>query len=267
MQRGGSSELGDRAAGGTGAPTGKGMEVQEQCLPGPALGPHSRGQTKAVQHSQGGEDAPQETSRQRVSMWRQWAGGSKSESQEEVGAEPGPTMEERHIMGDSVMFGPEVVRLAAEEDEEQVSIMVAIEKAIEGVEEEGPHQGGLVGRFESEFVQPPVSPFQRMDEQGRAALKEVQAMLARGEELPPGPEWQQENPAQYRENPKFVRGTPHTKASAWARLVPKVDGLARVLDIIKNSWTTTWTCRWSSQARTSRMECAQERTQNRCQRC
>lgn len=29
-----------------------------------------------------------------------------------------------------------------------------------------------------------------------------------------------------------MRGTPHTKARAWARLVPKVDGM--VLDIIKN---------------------------------
>ena len=40
-------------------------------------------------------------------------------------AEPGPTMEEGRIAGDSVMFGPEVVRLA-EEDEEQVSIVAAI---------------------------------------------------------------------------------------------------------------------------------------------
>ena len=69
--------------------------------------------------------------------------------------------------------------------------------AIAGVEEEGPHQGGLVGLFESEFVQPPVSPFERMDDRGRAALKEVEAMLARGETLPPGPEWEQENPPQY----------------------------------------------------------------------
>ena len=88
-------------------------------------------------------------------------------------------MEEGRIAGDSVMFGPEVVRLV-EEDEEQVSIVAAIDMAIAGVEEEGPHQGGLVGLFESEFVQPPVSPFQRMDGQGRAALKEAEAMLTRG---------------------------------------------------------------------------------------
>ena len=56
------------------------------------------------------------------------------------------------------------------------------------MEEEGPHQGGLVGHFESESVQPPVSPVQRMDERGRVLLKEVEEMLARGEELPPGPE-------------------------------------------------------------------------------
>ena len=54
-----------------------------------------------------------------------------------------------------------------------MSILAAIDMAIAGVVEEGPHQGGLVRLFESGFVQPPVSrrPFQRMDDQGRAALK------------------------------------------------------------------------------------------------
>ena len=71
-----------------------------------------------------------------------------------------------------------------------MSIVSAIDTAIAEVEEEGPHQGGLAGLFESEFVQPPVSPFQyhfrgSLDEQGRASLKEVEAMLARGETLPP----------------------------------------------------------------------------------
>ena len=57
-------------------------------------------------------------------------------------------------------------------------------------------------------------------------------MTARGEKLPPGPEWEQEKVPQYRQSAKFVRRTPHTKARAWARLVPKVDGM--VLDIINN---------------------------------
>ena len=67
---------------------------------------------------------------QRANRWRQWAGEREGESQEEVGAEPGPTMEEGCIAGGTVMFGPEVVQLAAAEDEEQVCIMDAVERAI-----------------------------------------------------------------------------------------------------------------------------------------
>ena len=74
-------------------------------------------------------------------------------------AQPGPMMEEGHIVGNSAMSRPGVMRLAAAEDDEQVSVMVPIEKVIEGAEEEGPHQRGLVGRFESEFVKPPAGHY------------------------------------------------------------------------------------------------------------
>ena len=126
----------------------KTMVVQEQGLHETA---RAMAEAGTAEQAGWGEEEPKETLRQRAGRWRGWAGEMEGASQDEVGAEPGPAMEEGRIVGVSVMCGPQVIRLA-EEDEEQVSIIAAIGRAIAGVKEEGPHQGGLVGIFESEFA-------------------------------------------------------------------------------------------------------------------
>ena len=81
-----------------------------------------------------------------------------------------------------------------------IDMEAAIEAAIAASLQDGPDRGGLrlVEHQVGDFVQPPLCPFERMDEQSRQRLHEAEAVMARGEELPAGPQYGQVSPEGWR---------------------------------------------------------------------
>ena len=145
----------------------------------------------------------------------------------------GPAQDEGRLQGDMVSFGEDGDLLTpGMQDEQHVDIVSAVEQAIRESEREGPDRGGLVGGFDGEFVTPPNDPFERMDEESRARLREAERILREEGELPPGPVWARANPKKYSKNKPCVKGTPHMKWRRWQQAKPRFDGMA--LDIIKH---------------------------------
>ena len=71
-----------------------------------------------------------------------------------------------------------------------------------------------------------------MDSYARQKLREAEATLEQGGQLPAGRQCWAENPAKYRKNKTFVKCTPHMKWKRWQKMQPRCDGLA--LDIVMN---------------------------------
>ena len=145
----------------------------------------------------------------------------------------GPRQDEGNIEGDCITFGPEVVEFDRDQSREvDIDMGAAIEAAIAASLQDGPDRGGLVEQQVGDFVQPPLCPFERMDAQSRQRLQEAEAAMAKGEELPAGPQYGQANPEGWRENRPWRQGAPHRRWKQWAAMVPRVDGVA--MDIIKH---------------------------------
>ena len=84
-------------------------------------------------------------------------------------------------------FGPETLQVEREQDEEQgIDMGAAIARAPEESEKPGPDQGGLLNSFDGVFVEPPTGPFERMDSYARQKLREAEATLEQGGQLPAG---------------------------------------------------------------------------------
>ena len=102
----------------------------------------------------------------------------------------------------------------------------AIDRAIAESLEPGPNCGSLVEKEKGGFIQPPIGPFEKMDETSRARLREAVAAMSRGEKLPAGPEYGAPNPEGMQVSKPWTRGP-----------APTMEGMAK--DAAKVRWSGT----------------------------
>ena len=104
----------------------------------------------------------------------------------------GRRQDEGNVEGECITFGPEVVKFDRGQSREiDIDMGAAIEAAIAASLQDGPDRGGLVEQQVGDFVQPPLCPFERTDAQSRQRPQEAEAAMARGGELPAGPQYGQ----------------------------------------------------------------------------